>query len=85
VALLDICSSWISHYPKGYTAGRITGLGMNEDELKKNVILSDYDVRDLNMSPMLPYEVSPSPRAPRSAFPRRCVPPLTLLCALRRG
>lgn len=25
VALLDMCSSWISHYPKEYTAGKITG------------------------------------------------------------
>ena len=25
VAVLDLCSSWISHYPKGYTAGRIAG------------------------------------------------------------
>ena len=25
VAILDLCSSWISHYPKGYTAGRIAG------------------------------------------------------------
>lgn len=56
VALLDICSSWISHYPKGYTAGRIAGLGMNGDELKKNPILSDYDVLDLNLDPKLPYE-----------------------------
>lgn len=25
VAVLDMCSSWISHYPKGYSAGKITG------------------------------------------------------------
>lgn len=25
VALLDICSSWVSHYPEGYTAGRVSG------------------------------------------------------------
>lgn len=24
-ALLDICSSWISHYPAGYSAGRVAG------------------------------------------------------------
>ena len=24
-ALLDMCSSWISHFPEGYTAGRISG------------------------------------------------------------
>ena len=56
VAILDVCSSWISHYPEGYTAGRISGLGMNEDELAKNPILTDYVVRDLNENPELPYE-----------------------------
>ena len=59
VALLDVCSSWISHYPEGYAASdnlRVSGLGMNEDELKKNPILTDYAVRDLNEDPTLPYE-----------------------------
>lgn len=23
--MLDMCSSWISHYPKGYKLGRISG------------------------------------------------------------
>ncbi|GMH43807.1 hypothetical protein BSKO_11741 [Bryopsis sp. KO-2023] len=56
VAILDICSSWISHYPKGYKAGKITGLGMNQEELKRNSVLTDFDVRDLNSNPELPYE-----------------------------
>lgn len=55
-SLLDICSSWISHYPKGYKAGRISGLGMNEEELSRNEILTDYTVKDLNTDPSLPYE-----------------------------
>jgi len=55
VAILDVCSSWISHYPKGYTAGRISGLGMNEEELARNPVLTDYEVRDLNVDPTLPY------------------------------
>lgn len=54
-ALLDICSSWISHYPPGYTAGKISGLGMNEEELARNPILSDFAVKDLNTDPTLPY------------------------------
>jgi SAM-dependent methyltransferase len=54
-ALLDVCSSWISHYPPGYAAGRISGLGMNAEELKRNPVLSDYEVRDLNAEPVLPY------------------------------
>jgi len=24
-AILDMCSSWVSHYPKGYKLGRIAG------------------------------------------------------------
>lgn len=56
VALLDICSSWISHYPEGYTAGRIAGLGMNVAELKRNKVLTEFDTRDLNKDPRLPYE-----------------------------
>ena len=56
VAILDICSSWISHLPKGYTAGRIAGLGMNEEELRANDQLTEYTVKDLNVDPKLPYE-----------------------------
>jgi len=53
--VLDICSSWVSHYPEGFRGERISGLGMNEEELKKNPILTDYVVRDLNEEPKLPY------------------------------
>ena len=54
-AVLDLCSSWISHYPKGYTAGRVVGLGMNAEELKANEQLTEYVVQDLNVSPRLPF------------------------------
>jgi hypothetical protein len=56
VAILDMCSSWISHFPKDYKAGRISGLGMNGSELARNAALTDYVVKDLNMDPVLPYE-----------------------------
>ncbi|CAD7699092.1 unnamed protein product [Ostreobium quekettii] len=55
-AILDICSSWISHYPKRYEAGKISGMGMNEVELKRNPVLTDWIVRDLNMNPVFPYD-----------------------------
>lgn len=42
---------------QGYTAGKISGLGMNEAELKKNSVLTDYAVQDLNRQPVLPYPV----------------------------
>jgi SAM-dependent methyltransferase len=55
-AVLDICSSWISHYPEGYSAGRVAGLGMNAKELEKNGVLTEWTVKDLNEDPTLPYE-----------------------------
>lgn len=56
VCLLDLCSSWVSHYPAGYKQDRIVGMGMNEDELKRNPVLTDYIVQDLNVNPKLPFE-----------------------------
>merc|ERR1711924_220526 len=35
VAVLDLCSSWISHFPKNFKAGRVSGLGMNAEELRQ--------------------------------------------------
>lgn len=55
VAILDMCSSWISHYPPNYKQERIAGLGLNEDELARNPILTDFVVHDLNADPNLPY------------------------------
>ena len=26
LAVLDMCSSWISHYPKGFSAGKVAGV-----------------------------------------------------------
>ncbi|CAI9100559.1 OLC1v1037685C1 [Oldenlandia corymbosa var. corymbosa] len=56
VAILDMCSSWVSHYPKGYKQERIVGMGMNEEELKRNPVLTEYIVQDLNVNPKLPFE-----------------------------
>ncbi|KAK4434145.1 hypothetical protein Salat_0577200 [Sesamum alatum] len=56
VALLDMCSSWVSHYPKGYKQSRIAGMGLNEAELKQNPVLTEYVVQDLNVDPKLPFE-----------------------------
>ena len=55
-SILDLCSSWVSHYPKRYSAARVVGVGMNEAELARNAALSEFAVRDLNKDPTLPYE-----------------------------
>ncbi|XXG56272.1 hypothetical protein AAC387_Pa03g3732 [Persea americana] len=56
VCLLDLCSSWVSHFPAGYKQDRIVGMGMNEEELKRNPVLTEYVVQDLNVNPKLPFE-----------------------------
>ncbi len=57
-SILDICSSWVSHYPLEFpkTMKRISATGMNEWELKFNDQLSDYAAKDLNIDYKLPYE-----------------------------
>lgn len=56
--VLDICSSWVSHYPvkDDWQPGKVVGLGMNDYELSQNPQLNEYVVRDLNMDPVLPFE-----------------------------
>eukprot|EP00591_Stephanopyxis_turris_P010895 CAMPEP_0195510906 /NCGR_PEP_ID=MMETSP0794_2-20130614/3408_1 /TAXON_ID=515487 /ORGANISM="Stephanopyxis turris, Strain CCMP 815" /LENGTH=219 /DNA_ID=CAMNT_0040638417 /DNA_START=279 /DNA_END=938 /DNA_ORIENTATION=+ len=56
--VLDICSSWVSHYPKEWKGGNVVGLGMNEYELSQNKQLSSFVVKDLNKEPVLPFEDS---------------------------
>lgn len=53
--VLDICSSWVSHFPIDLRLGRRVGLGMNEFELSKNVQLSEYAVKNLNVDPTFPF------------------------------
>jgi hypothetical protein len=43
--VLDICSSWISHYPEGAKRKRTVGMGMNKAELAKNKQLDEYVVK----------------------------------------
>merc|ERR1712032_79079 len=52
---LDICSSWISHYPTTPRPSRLAITGLNEEELKRNSQATEYVVRDLNNNPRLPY------------------------------
>lgn len=55
-AVLDLMSSWVSHYPAAFRGARVAGLGMNAEELSKNPALTERVVQDLNREPWLPYE-----------------------------
>ena len=53
--VLDLMSSWVSHYPCDVSLGRVAGLGMNAAELAANPRLTEHCVHDLNVEPELPY------------------------------
>ncbi len=52
--VLDICSSWVSHFRSGPV--RLVAMGMNARELASNEMASSWVVRDLNVEPVLPFE-----------------------------
>lgn len=54
--LLDLMSSWISHLPEEVSYRHVTGLGMNEEQLRRNRRLDTSMVQNLNEVPELPFE-----------------------------
>jgi hypothetical protein len=87
--VLDLMSSWISHLPIEKSYGRIAGLGMNADELAANPQLSDFDVHDLNVDPVLPYADDEFDRATIAVSIQYLIKPVEVLksagAALRPG
>ncbi len=53
--VLDLMCSWISHLPPEIEYSRVVGLGMNEEELRRNPRLDEYVVQNLNSTPELPF------------------------------
>ena len=53
--ILDLMSSWISHLPPEIGYRRVVGLGMNEEELRRNERLDSCVVQNLNENPILPF------------------------------
>ena len=54
--VLDLMSSWRSHWPKGHPKARLVGLGLNPTEMRENPDLDDFVVHDVNLDPRLPFE-----------------------------
>jgi SAM-dependent methyltransferase len=54
-AILDLMASWDSHLPSSVKASDVVGLGLNENELKKNGALTRCVIHDLNADPKLPF------------------------------
>jgi SAM-dependent methyltransferase len=54
--VLDLMSSWQSHLPENLNLERVVGLGLNENELRKNSRLTETVVQDLNKNSKLPFD-----------------------------
>jgi len=54
--ILDLMSSWDSHIPDSLKPSKVIGLGLNENELMRNISLDEYILHDLNRNPILPFE-----------------------------
>ena len=54
--VLDLMSSWRSHWPAGHPKKRMIGLGMNDVELRDNPDLDGYVVHNVNTNLILPFE-----------------------------
>lgn len=52
--VLDVCSSWISHFPAA--PERLVITGMNAAELAANEMADEWFVADLNQQPVLPFD-----------------------------
>ena len=52
--ILDLCSSWASHFPELREFGAVIGVGLNEEELSRNGNLTAFVVHDLNAASAVP-------------------------------
>ena len=52
-AVLDLCSSWVSHFAAA--PAELVALGMNANELAANPMATSSVVHDLNVDPTLPF------------------------------
>lgn len=54
--VLDLLSSWRSHWPQGHPKSRMVGIGLNAVEMENNPQLDEHLVQDVNKDPHLPFD-----------------------------
>ena len=54
--VLDLLSSWRSHWPQDHPKERMVGLGLNAVEMQANPDLDEFIVHNVNEEPVLPFE-----------------------------
>lgn len=55
-AVLDLCSSWTSHYPSDWKGARVVACGLNPLELLLNPSKTEFLVQNLNTKTELPFD-----------------------------
>ena len=53
--ILDLMSSWRSHWPQGHAKNRMVGLGLNASDMADNPDLDEYLIHNLNRETVLPF------------------------------
>ncbi len=56
--ILDLMSSWKSHFPPRNNFIKKVGLGLNSYEMENNSDLDEFYVQDVNTNPALPFETN---------------------------
>ena len=82
--VLDLMSSWTSHLTEDLHLEKLSGLGLNAQELTANVDLNDWVVHDLNENPILPYETKTYDAAICSLSVEYLVDPVTVFKEIGR-
>lgn len=54
--ILDLMSSWRTHWPADHPKAKMVGLGLNQVELMENPDLDEFVVHDVNRDSELPFE-----------------------------
>ena len=83
-AVLDLMSSWVSHLPEDVAYPRVTGQGMNRDELEHNPRLTERIVHDLNRCPDLPFADETFDAVLNAVSVRYLTRPLEVFASVRR-
>lgn len=82
--VLDLMSSWISHLPDDLLLGRVSGLGMNAEELTQNERLSDWCVHNLNTQPDLPYAEASFDRVVLAVSIQYLIQPIAVMASAKQ-
>lgn len=84
-AVLDLMSSWVSHYPPEVGFKEVIGHGLNADELRANPRLDRWWVQDLNTEPVLPLPKGELDAATICVSVQYLQRPIEVLASLRRA